>query len=112
MLQPKLSLYVITVVLLMLVLPVVSILIAHFGFGSAIGWMLIGRWFVFCALGMRLFTAGIRQVIKPELTAKEIFHFTGEESYAVVRELGLRIDSHSLHLTKETTPAAHQRKQR
>jgi hypothetical protein len=88
MLQPKLSLYVITVVLLMLVLPVVSILIVHFGFGSAIGWMLIGRWFVFCALGMRLFTAGIRQVIKPELTAKEIFHFTGEESYAVVRELG------------------------
>ena len=84
----KLSLYVVSVILLMLVLPVVSITVAHLTCGVPLGWLLIGRWFVFWALGMRLLTAGIRQAMKPEFTAKEIFHFTGDESFPVVRELG------------------------
>ena len=88
MVRSKLSFYVISVILLMLVLPVVSIVASHWVSGAPLGWLLIGRWFVFWALGVRLLTAGIRQAMKPEFTAKEIFHFSGDESFVVVRELG------------------------
>jgi hypothetical protein len=80
------SLYLISVVLFMLVFPIVSILLQ---WGSLLsGWSLIGRWFVFWAVGVRLFIAGARQVMKPAFTAREIFHLNGEESFIVIKELG------------------------
>jgi hypothetical protein len=35
-------------------------------------WLLLGRWFVFWAVGVRLLTAGIRQIAQPRFTAETI----------------------------------------
>ena len=48
----------------------------------------IGKWFIFSAVGLRLFIAGIKQTTDPAFTAKQIFHLDGEEAYPVLRELG------------------------
>jgi hypothetical protein len=49
---------------------------------------LIGKWFLFYAVGVRLFLAGIRQITNPAFTAKEIFHLQNPGSFPIVRELG------------------------
>lgn len=49
---------------------------------------LIGKWFIFYAVGVRLLLAGIRQVTNPAFTAKEIFHLDNPDSYPILRELG------------------------
>ena len=49
----------------------------------------IGRWFVFWAVGvLRLFLAGVRQVLQPRFTAEEIFEIKEPKTFAIVRELG------------------------
>jgi len=50
---------------------------------------LLGKWFIFYVVGVRLFLAGINQITKPEFTAKEIFHLESPESLPIVRELGI-----------------------
>lgn len=49
---------------------------------------LLGKWFIFSAVGLRLFAAGIKQTTNPAFTAKEIFHINSQESLPIVRELG------------------------
>jgi len=49
---------------------------------------LIGKWFIFSAVGLRLFIAGIKQTTDPAFTAKEIFQLDNPEGLPVVRELG------------------------
>ena len=49
---------------------------------------LIGKWFIFSAVGLRLFLAGIKQTTDPAFTAKEIFHIDNPQIFPVVRELG------------------------
>ena len=49
---------------------------------------IIGKWFIFSAVGLRLFIAGIKQTTDPAFTAKQIFHLEGTEAYPVLRELG------------------------
>ncbi len=73
----------------MLILPVASIIIetAVLGNYSAIG-LLSGKWFSFWAVGIRLFTAGLRQSFFPQFTAKDIFEFKTDESFIIIRELG------------------------
>ena len=80
--------YVIGVSLLTFVLPVASLCVEHFIKGADISLVALGKWFVFYAVGVRLFVAGIRQTFKPAFTAKVIFHMEGTESYPVIRELG------------------------
>jgi hypothetical protein len=79
-----------TVVLLtMLVLPAGSVLIERWtGGGGASLWVLIGKWFVFWGVGVRLFIAGARQIVKPELTATGIFGVTDKAAFPLARELG------------------------
>jgi hypothetical protein len=48
----------------------------------------LGKWFIFWAVGVRLFSAGIRQVVDPAFTARDIFHIENSASHAIVRELG------------------------
>jgi len=48
----------------------------------------IGAWFIFWGIGVRLATAGLRQIVQPSFTAREIFHHQGAESETIVRELG------------------------
>jgi len=86
--RAKPSLYLISVLLFMLILPLAFVLIQSGGPGAVFGWPLIGKWLVFWAVGVRLFIAGIRQVSKPAFTATEIFHMSSDESHPVIIELG------------------------
>jgi hypothetical protein len=81
--------YYLTVALLMLVLPVGSILVELFFFnGSQAFILLVGKWFVFWAVGGRLLLAGIRQALQPRFTANTILGIKGDEAFQVVQELG------------------------
>ena len=81
--------YVGTVALLMFVLPTASVIIEALTTKNHAGLiLLIGKWFVFWAIGIRLFTAGLRQIIKPGLTAEGIFGITDQKTWIIVRELG------------------------
>lgn len=77
------------VALLMFVMPTLSVLIEAVASNNHAAILaLIGKWFVFWAIGVRLFTAGIRQIAKPGLTAEDILGIKDKVSWVVVRELG------------------------
>ena len=81
--------YLAVVVLLMAVLPIVSIVaetILARG-GADLPW-LIGKWFVFWSVGVRLVLAGLRQVFNPTFTAETIFGVKEKAALTIVRELG------------------------
>jgi len=81
--------YFAVVILLMLVFPVASVITEAALSPNAVNIiLLVGKWFVFWAVGVRLFIAGLRQVIQPEFTAKEIFGIQDRASFAIVREVG------------------------
>src|SRR5580698_1402257 len=77
------------VVAFMIALPAASA-IAEMLLGEHVGLSLalVGKWFVFWAVGVRLFVAGLRQMIQPRYTAETILGIKGEDSLLVVRELG------------------------
>lgn len=72
----------------MLVLPVASTAIDLANGSDDAVMAVVGTWFVFWAVGARLFTAGIRQVIKPGLTSEGILGIEGKQAWLLVRELG------------------------
>lgn len=75
--------------MLLLIFPLASIAAEAIRFGhSIIDLALIGKWFVFWAVGVRLFLAGVRQVLQPSFTAVEIFEIHEPKALAIVRELG------------------------
>jgi hypothetical protein len=76
------------IILLMLILPIISIIVDYQYHKDRSLILLVGKWFVFWAVGIRLLLAGLRQAIKPAFTAKEIFNLEGTESHVIVRELG------------------------
>jgi len=81
--------YFISVVLLLLVFPVASIAADLFWVhGTADPLALIGKCFVFWAVGVRLLIAGIRQVVQPRFTAESIFAIKDRAADAIVREIG------------------------
>ncbi|MFZ1083054.1 MAG: DUF6790 family protein [Candidatus Kryptoniota bacterium] len=81
--------YLFAVILLMFVFPVISVIVEIFFFKSLVGVVpLIGKWFVFWAIGVRLFTAGLRQSFRPKFTAEKIFGITANEPLVIVQELG------------------------
>jgi hypothetical protein len=83
------GMYVVAVSLLMFIFPVASVLIELIANRNPAGLvLLIGKWFVFWAIGVRLFTAGLRQSIKPGLTSEGILGIKGKEVWIIVRELG------------------------
>jgi hypothetical protein len=88
MAKNKPSLYLISILLFMLLLPTGCIFWEYIIRRAAFGWPLTGKWFLFWAVGVRLFIAGIRQATNPAFTAKEIFHLSGEESFPIIKELG------------------------
>jgi len=81
--------YLAIVVLLMGVLPIASILfewvVAHNGADPL---SLIGKWFVFWAVGVRLILAGLRQIANPSFTADTIFGVKDKAALTIVQELG------------------------
>jgi hypothetical protein len=81
--------YAISILLLLLVLPIGSIAVEALAFhGSTDLVGTTGKWFVFWAVGVRLFVAGIRQVMQPRFTAGTIFGIQDRSADAIVREVG------------------------
>jgi hypothetical protein len=81
--------YIIAVATLTFILPVVCSLIEiQVNKSEPFSVALFGKWFIFSAVGLRLFAAGIKQTTNPSFTAKEIFHINVAEVLPVVRELG------------------------
>ncbi len=81
--------YLAAVLLLLVILPLASVAAQFFLSRHAVDAVfLVGRWFAFWAVGIRLFTAGVRQVIQPRFTAEEIFGAYENGSLALVREIG------------------------
>jgi hypothetical protein len=80
--------YLASLILLMLILPAVSVWVDYGPYPGTPLMMVIGKWFVFWAVGVRLFAAGLRQVAKPLFTLRDIFHVQDPGGLVVVRELG------------------------
>lgn len=81
--------YFVTVILLLLILPVVSIAANSIHSGHTASLLLLtGKWFVFWGVGIRLFIAGLRQTIQPGFTAREIFGIQDTSAFPIVREIG------------------------
>ena len=81
--------YFASVLLLLIIFPLVSIAAGGIRLGHGftdVG--LTGKWFVFWAVGGRLFIAGARQVLQPSFTAADIFEIHEPRAFAIVRELG------------------------
>jgi hypothetical protein len=74
------------VLFLTIIFPALSLFIACLvNKDQLISAALAGKWFIFWAVGLRLFIAGLRQVINPSFTAKDIFHIDNKESWVIVR---------------------------
>ncbi|HEV7782201.1 MAG TPA: DUF6790 family protein [Chitinophagaceae bacterium] len=86
--DPINKVYIVVVTVLTFVLPVICFVSDHLINGTALSLELFGKWFIFSAVGLRLFLAGIRQTTKPAFTAREIFHIDSPEVFPIVRELG------------------------
>ena len=81
--------YIAVVAITMFLAPVASIALEAANYPEATLISLVGKWFVFWGVGVRLGLAGLRQVLQPAFTAREIFHMQGEEALPLVRELGV-----------------------
>jgi hypothetical protein len=81
--------YFIVVFLFLFVCPLASVAIEALRFHET--WKsveLIGRWWTFWSVGVRLFLAGIRQVVQPRFTAEEIFEIHDLSALPIIREIG------------------------
>ena len=77
------------IILLMLVLPLLSVAAEAPMLPDAGALMgLIGKWFTFWGVGVRLFLAGSMQVFRPQFTAEDIFGIGDTGAQAIVREIG------------------------
>lgn len=76
--------YLATILGLVIVLPAALMIIVP----EADFWSSLFRWFVFSAVGLRLLTAGFRQMSQPAFTSREIFHLQSPDAQVIVRELG------------------------
>jgi hypothetical protein len=81
--------YLVSVLLLMLIFPAISIAADRIYHGSAPLMFLVGKWFVFWAAGIRLLLAGLRQFLQPRFTSEKMFGISGDDPLPFVRELGV-----------------------
>ena len=80
--------YLAVVVALIFVLPSLSALAEAVVFHAPLVLALLGKWFVFWFVGVRLFLAGLRQVAQPRYTAHVILGLKSDAPLVLVRELG------------------------
>jgi len=77
------------VILLMFVLPAAFTLRDQASIHDLPSLLLVaGKWFVFWSVGVRLATAGLRQLLTPAFTARQIFKTESSEVLPFVSELG------------------------
>lgn len=79
--------YFLSVALLLFIGPAAAVHIEHFS-GAGPLMFLVGKWFTFFAVGVRLFLAGIKQTLQPAFTAEKIFGVTSPDAHPIVREVG------------------------
>jgi len=73
---------------LMFIFPLLSIAVEISAGHAPLGMLLIGKWYVFWAVGLRLLLAGVRQILQPRYTAETILGIRGDDALLLVRELG------------------------
>jgi hypothetical protein len=71
----------------MLVLPVASTLVDVSTHDTGLASAAL-KWFVFWAVGARLFTAGLKQVVDPAFTARQIFEIEDPAASKLALEIG------------------------
>lgn len=71
--------------LLIFLLPLISVMIEHVEIQTPADWRLLGKWFVFWAFGLRLFTSGIKQASNPSLPTKRY----DNQVFELTRSLGI-----------------------
>ena len=80
--------YLVMVVGLMVVAPIVSIVVELLVAPGSDPVFVVGKWFLFWGAGVRLLTAGVSQVLRPQFTAQNILGETTPAANQVVQELG------------------------
>lgn len=80
--------YLLSILLTALVIPAGGAVAEHLMYATPWSALLLSKWFIFSAGGLRLLVAGIKQALDPAFTAKQIFHIQDAESLPIVRELG------------------------
>jgi hypothetical protein len=80
--------YLAIVLLTMFVLPVGSIVVEMVRSTGGGFWPLVGKWFVFWGVGVRLGIAGLNQIFRADFTAQTIFGLTEKAASKIVVELG------------------------
>ncbi len=85
----KWGMYEWSIILFFLAVPLLAIILEIYAFHSPESYLSIAlKWFVFSGIGLRLGGAGMKQILQPRFTAKEIFNINDEKAFVVVRELG------------------------
>lgn len=85
----KLGLYEWSIILFFIIAPLAAISIEVFILHSTALLITITlKWYVFFGVGLRLGGAGLKQILQPEFTAKEIFKVKDNTAFSLVRELG------------------------
>lgn len=80
--------YLVMVVGLMVVAPVVSIVVELLVVPGSDPLAVTGKWFLFWGAGVRLLTAGVSQIFRPQFTTQSILGETTPTANQVVQELG------------------------
>ncbi len=80
--------YLAIILLLMLVLPLGSVVAEVLWVTDANLVFLIGKWFVFWGVGLRLLVASLKQIVNPAFTAETIFGVTDYKAQSLVQEIG------------------------
>jgi hypothetical protein len=83
------QMYTATVIGLMLIFPAASIVFELILQHRVLDAQIVGKWFVFWAVGVRLLMAGIRQIVQPRYTAETILGVKDPDAMLIVRELGI-----------------------
>jgi hypothetical protein len=81
-------LYYLTVILTTIALPLLSIAIDIHRFPDSDLSLLLGKWFVFWGIGVRLLLAGLSQITRPSFTARDILGIEAPGATKLVTELG------------------------
>jgi hypothetical protein len=81
--------YIAMLIALMLIFPMASIALESFIHGHGVlEIVVVGKWFVFWGVGVRLLIAGLRQIVQPRYTAETILGVKNPDVLLIVRELG------------------------
>lgn len=80
--------YIPAIIGLMLIFPIASIVFEALMQNHVLNASIVGKWFVFWAVGIRLLLAGLRQIAQPRYTAETVLGIKDPDALFIVRELG------------------------